>query len=256
MENILTFLQQLDLSEIEAKLYLNLLKNGPTSVRDLAGTIDIKRTTAYFYIDQLVEKSLVTKLVKGSKKLVAANPPETLHHLVEKKVEAAKKVEAIFPSILDTLTTTIPQANNKNDAEITYYKGKNGVKKIYEEALKTNELRSYVNIEEIAEVFPDNFPLFDNTLKNNENMKMLEIVEDSPQARKRIAMSGKRERYMYKFLPKNMKLTAQDIMIYDDKVAIIHFKDNINGVVLKNIDLNSNFTMLFNIIWEILPESE
>lgn len=256
MDNILNFLKQLDLSDVEAKLYLTLLQNGPVSVRDLAETVEIKRTTAYFYIDQLIEKGLITKQVKSSKKMVAANPPETLQHLVELKIASAKSVELNFPKILEALTNNLPKDNNTPEAEITYYKGKNGVKKIYEDALKTNELRSYVNIAEIAEVFPENFPLFDSTLRNNDRMKMYEIVEDSPQARQRIAMTGKRERYIYKFLPKTMSLTAQDIMIYDDKVAIIHFKDNINGIVLRNADLYSNFKMLFNIIWEILPTSE
>ena len=46
MEKIVDYLKQLDLSDVEAKLYLTLLQTGPSSVRDLAQTIDIKRTTA------------------------------------------------------------------------------------------------------------------------------------------------------------------------------------------------------------------
>ena len=150
MDNIVDYLKQLDLSEVEAKLYLTLLQTGPTSVRDLAQTIDIKRTTTYFYIDQLVEKGLIMKLVKGSKKIVAANEPENLKTLVEAKTASAKAVQQGFPEILKSLNNSTPKENNTTDAEIKYYKGKNGVKKIYEDALSSKELRSYVNIEEIA----------------------------------------------------------------------------------------------------------
>src|ERR1700733_13321654 len=139
MDKLVDYLKQLDLSDVEAKLYLTLLKTGPTSVRDLAATIDIKRTTAYFYIDQLVEKGLIIKLVRGSKKLVAANEPESLKTLVDKKLKNAEEVRQEFPDILKTLTTSLPKGNNSDDAEVKYYKGKNGVKKIYEEALKANE---------------------------------------------------------------------------------------------------------------------
>src|SRR6185437_6577010 len=167
MDNIVDYLKQLNLSDAEAKLYLTLLKTGPASVRDLAQKVDIKRTTAYFYIDQLVEKGLIMKLVKGSKKLVAANEPENLKILVEEKLKQANEVQKGFPDILKALTTSLPKEDNNGDAEIKYYKGKNGVKKIYEEILQAKEVRSYVNIEEIAEVFPENFPLFDSALQKN-----------------------------------------------------------------------------------------
>src|SRR5215469_2171027 len=100
MDRIIDYLKQLDLSDAEAKLYLRLLQSGPTSVRDLAQTVDIKRTTAYFYIDQLVEKGLIMKLVRGSKKLVAANEPENLKTLVEEKVTTAKSAKEQLPNIL------------------------------------------------------------------------------------------------------------------------------------------------------------
>jgi hypothetical protein len=50
-----------------------------------------------------------------------------------------------------------------------------------------------------------------------------------------------------------MKLTAQDILIYEGKVAIIHFKDKISGVLLNNTDLFHNFKLLFDFMWKMLP---
>src|ERR1700691_2243672 len=123
MEKVVDYLKQLDLSDIEAKLYLTLLQTGPTSVRDLAQTIEIKRTTAYFYIDQLVDKGLIMKLVKGSKKLVAANKPENLEQLVEAKISSAQTVKRNFPSILKEIKTSFPASLNTEEAEISYYKG-------------------------------------------------------------------------------------------------------------------------------------
>src|SRR6266404_1145402 len=172
MDNIVDYLKQLDLSDAEAKLYLTLLKTGPTSVRDLAQTVDIKRTTAYFYIDQLVEKGLIMKLVKGSKKLVAANEPENLKILVEEKLKTANEVQQSFPDILKLLNTSLPKEDNPTDAEIKYYKGKNGVKKIYEEALKSKELSTYANFTQLSTVFPSNFDLFAVALKQNPSLRI------------------------------------------------------------------------------------
>lgn len=252
MEKLIEYLKQLELSELEAKLYLTLLKTGPVSVRDLAADIEIKRTTAYLYIDQLLEKGLVIKAVKGSRKLIAAEDPSALEQLVEKKVTQAKEVQVHFPDILKTISASIPEGKDIGDSEIKYYKGKNGVKKIYDEVLKANEIRSYVNIEEIADVFPSNFEIFDNALKQNPKMMMYEVVENSPLAKKRFEGIEKRDRYFYKFLPEDMKLRAQDILIYDGKVAIINLKDNTHGIILSNADLYNNLKVLFDFTWKIL----
>jgi sugar-specific transcriptional regulator TrmB len=260
MEKIVDYLKQLDLSDVEAKLYLTLLQTGPTSVRDLAQTIDIKRTTAYFYIDQLVDKDLIMKLVKGSKKLVAANEPKNLEALVKTKLESAKAVSQGFPDILKTLNTTLPQKNNVNDAEIRYYKGKNGVKKIYEEALQANELRSFLNFEHINQALPDNGNLFVHALKNNENLIIHELFQDTPLSRKKVEESQtnslNHKNYFKKFLPKWVSLSAADILIYDGHVGIVNVGNQFTGNILKNKDYYNNSKELFDLVWKVLPEIE
>ncbi|HVA96469.1 MAG TPA: helix-turn-helix domain-containing protein [Candidatus Acidoferrales bacterium] len=250
-DKIIDYLKQLDLSDVEAKLYLTLLQAGPTSVRDLAETIDIKRTTTYFYIDQLIEKGLILKLVKGSKKLVSAEEPENLKILVEEKLKKAKSVQKGFPAILNTLKSSLPQETTNTDADIKYYKGKNGVKKIYVEALKAEELRSYVNVAEVAKAFPNNYLLLDRAYKSNPKINIFEICEESPITRERLKLTNKN--HSYKVLPEHMKLTSQDVLIYDNRVAIIDLKGATNGIVLHSLDLSKNFKLLFDFLWDVLP---
>lgn len=253
MDNIVDYLQQLDLSEVEAKLYLTLLQTGPASVRDLAQTIKIKRTTAYFYIDQLVDKGLIMKLVKGSKKLVAANEPDKLEQLVEEKLKNAKAVQQDFPKILKLLTTSQPKENSIGEAEIKYYKGKNGVRKIYEEALKSKELRSYVYLAKPGNIFPDNKAVMHEALKKNKTIVVRELIDNSPAAKHEGDFLSKHSRYSYKFIPDDMKLTAEDVLIYDGKVAILTIKENLTGIVLENFDYYNNSRELFDFIWKLLP---
>jgi sugar-specific transcriptional regulator TrmB len=255
MEKILQYLEELNLSDTEAKLYLELLKSGPIAVKDLAKAIGIKRTTAYFHIELLIEKGLIVKIVNGSHKQIAATKPEEgIKNLIEQKMESAKNAKTVFPTMLKEIQSKFPTGEGFEDAEVRYYKGKSGVRKIYEEILQAKEIRSYVNVEQIAEVFPDNFQLFNNAFKNNPDMTMFEIVEDSPQARTYIETASQKDKYFQKILPQGMKITAQDIVIYDNQVAIIHLKENTNGIVLRNTDLYNNFKLIFDFIWNILPE--
>src|SRR5688572_27975370 len=101
IEKIISYLKQLELADIEAKLYLALLKSGTAGVRELARAVGIKRTSAYIYIDQLVEKGLVIKTVTGSRKQVAAiKPEEGLQELVKQKVQSAQDTKQRFTQIL------------------------------------------------------------------------------------------------------------------------------------------------------------
>src|SRR5579862_6508050 len=201
MDKIIDYLKQLDLSDAEAKLYLTLLRAGPTSVRDLAQTVDIKRTTAYFYIDQLVEKGLLMKLVRGSKKLVAANEPDNLQFLVEKKVASAKIVRQHLPSILKALSTTLPETNSTKDAEIKYYKGRSNILNLYKEAFNANEFRSFAKVEEEAKLSSDSPALFQHAFEKNKKLKVWEIIYESPYSRKEAIkiFSQNNNRYFYKF---------------------------------------------------------
>jgi len=251
MEKIITYLKQLELSEIEAKLYIALLKSGATSVKELAEQIDVKRTTAYFYIDQLIEKNLIIRIVKGAKKQVAVvDPEESLKQLMKQKVEAAQQTKEQFNSMIKSIASLSIQKEQTQDAEIKYYKGKQGIKTIYKEALESDEIRSYVHIEEVLKIFPENAELFNNAFKKHPEIKMYEICENSPKAQKQLNNSHKN--HFYKILPKDMKITAQDILIYENKIAIIHLTNTPSGIVLYNNDIYTNFKLLFDFLWKIL----
>src|ERR1700748_1485961 len=102
MKNVLTYLQQLGFSEIEAKLYIVLLKSGPITVAALAEKSKTNRTAAYSYINSLLQKGIITK-VKGSANKIAANSPDHLHNLVEQKAIQVGMLQERLPSIISIL---------------------------------------------------------------------------------------------------------------------------------------------------------
>jgi sugar-specific transcriptional regulator TrmB len=252
---VLDYLQQLGLADVEAKLYFSLLKRGEMSVKDLAETIDLKRTTAYFHIDRLANRGLILKTVNGSKSHVVANSPEDLKKLLDVKLKETDDLERNFPNILQTLTASQPQETPASSAEIRYYKGKNGVMKIYEEAMKAKELRSYVNIEVMRKAIPENEILFPSALKINKIIKIYEILENTPTSNKLItefqAKSHNDNRFYYKFLPQGVKLSSVDILIFDGKVAIININPQLTGLVLHNADYFNNSKGLFDLMWNV-----
>jgi sugar-specific transcriptional regulator TrmB len=250
---LLEYLKKLDLTDIEAEFYLTLLNTGPISVRDLAQKTGIKRTTSYLYIDQLVEKGLAMKLVKNTKKQVAATQPDQIQYLIEKKLETTKSLQIGFPDILKSLKTIRPHSDS-GDAEIKYFKGAQSIQKIYHDALRSNELCLYGTLSELAPVLNDP-NIFDDAFKRNPKLKIYEIYGDSLENIQKFSYKASSARYFYKFMPPELELTAPGILHYDNKVAVINVKGNQSSVtVLHDKVYYDNSRKLFNFIWSMLPE--
>jgi sugar-specific transcriptional regulator TrmB len=255
MKKITEFLKKLDFSETEAKLYITLLQKGSMTVSELAEKAKLNRTATYGHIYRLLEKGVISRS-KGVSNKVIANPPEQLHYLVEEKLSAANILkEQLFP-VVTTLNTSFMRLPSTNEADVRHFKGRTGIKAIYEDALKAPEVRSYFNPIEIRQYLPENVDLFVNALERKPKMKIYEIVEDSPTSRDHIEVSKITDRHFWKFLPSDVKLTSNDILIYDGKVAIINLlgEDNFNGSILENRDYYNNSKQLFDVLWRLLPE--
>lgn len=249
MNNVITYLEKLGLSDLEAKLYITLLQTGPVTVRDLAKKADIGRTTSYPYIDLLLEKGLIMKIVKGVHTLVSAvSPEESLNQIVEEKTKTITEIKDEFPEVVKVLKSSI-STTSVGEAEIRYYQGELGIKKIYQEALRSHELRSYVNFE-YGIVFPGIQEMFFDVFEKNPNFVMYELLADTPVARKQISLHP--TRYFRKFIPPHVKMSTADNLIYDGKVSIINLDNKVVGTVLQNSDYYTNAKSMFDFVWQLI----
>lgn len=247
-KNITLYLEELGLSTIEINIYLTLLENGPINVRELASKVQIKRTTAYFYIKGLLKKGLVNT-VKGQ--IYPQKPNESIQRLVDNKIKLAAKIQTTFPDILEMINATLPAKNISGISEIKYYYGKNSVKNIYLDLLAARDIRGITNISEFLDIFPDMFQVVDKAIQQDKQKKYYEIVDDSPKTQEALQKSLEitNKRYQYKYFPEGMAISSSIVTIYDGKVSIVNTRDTVNGVILQNDILYDNFKQLFDLIW-------
>jgi predicted transcriptional regulator len=252
MKKIIEFLEKLEFSETEANLYIILLQRGSMTVSELAEKAKLNRTATYTYITRLLEKGVIAKSKSLSNK-VTANPPEHLHYLVNEKLSAASLLQEQLSPIVTALNSSFMKNLQDSESEMKYFRGRNGIRAIYNDCLHSDQVRSYFNPKETLAFLPENLGLFENSLAINPKMEIYEIVEDSPQARKRSQMIFQSNRHYWRFLPKDIKLTSNDILIYDDKVAIVNLnEENFTGFILKNKDYYNNSVQLFDLLWRFL----
>ena len=247
MENLKEKLNILGLSRGELSIYMAILNLGKGTVTDIARKANIKRTTIYEYIESLLSIGLIYKTVDGKRISYCLENPQKIIKILEeqkKQIEEKKiKMEKIIPELESLLAASF------NRPSVSFYEGKDGIKKVYEQILDTHK--------NIYSVFsPDSFfKLF--SAKDNHKLLMLlynnggaiyslvektEIdVEDF--GRKKYGDFLKRKQ-----LPNGFKFET-DLLVVDDTVALISFK-NLIAIIIKDkaiADLQRNF---INLIWK------
>jgi sugar-specific transcriptional regulator TrmB len=251
MKKITDYLQRLGLSETEAILYKGLLEKGSTTIKDLAQQTGIKRITAHFNIENLIDKGLVVQTMRGARRQIVAEPPERIYYLLEQKLDDVKSLQRKFPDLLKSLKPVHYQSKENKEVEIKYYEGKQAVLRIYAEALKAKEFRAYVNCCQLAQAFPKNIDIFLKTHKVRKEMRVWEIMERSPEALTYIKKMPK-ERYYYKIIPKGVNLSVIDYMMFDGKVAIVDLEKNTTGIVISNKHYYNNAKAIYELVWKML----
>ncbi len=99
----------LDLDDLEAKVYLNLLRAGPITASALAKELDIDRARMYRTVDKLVSRNIISTTLSSPKLCIAVDPHEALKIALGKKEDEVNKIkksgEAIISKINNEITT-------------------------------------------------------------------------------------------------------------------------------------------------------
>ncbi|MEK0348295.1 MAG: helix-turn-helix domain-containing protein, partial [Nitrosopumilus sp.] len=99
----------LDLDDLEAKVYLNLLRIGPITASALAKELDIDRARMYRTVDKLVSRNIISTTLSSPKLCIATDPHDALKIALAKKEDEVNKIkksgEAIMDKINDQITT-------------------------------------------------------------------------------------------------------------------------------------------------------
>ena len=102
----------LGMDELEAKIYLNLLRTGPITASALAKEINIDRAKTYRVIDKLSSNGIVSISFSSPKLCIASEPGEVLSLTLQKKEEEITKIRRDGKKIIDKVKD-ISTADNK-----------------------------------------------------------------------------------------------------------------------------------------------
>lgn len=139
-------LKHFDCNATETTVYIKCLELGSSSVQEIAHGLRKNRVTVHSAIEQLIDKGLLVETRKGKRRLIAAEDPEVLYRLLEKKRNELNVMETNLDYVA-SLLKGISHSGNK--PSIKFYEGADGLKKMMEETLESKSdvlVFSYVEL--------------------------------------------------------------------------------------------------------------
>ena len=104
----------LGLEEMEAHVYLNLLRVGPISASALAKEIDVERTKTYRTIEKLLNQNIVSTTFSKPKLCVATKPEEVLKMILQRKEDELTLLKQSKEDVVKKINETVPTNNVTN----------------------------------------------------------------------------------------------------------------------------------------------
>lgn len=241
-------LKQLNFSDKETDVYLAALKLGKGSITELAKKANIKRPTTYVVLEKLKEMGLVSLSKKKGKQIFIAENPEkllkTIEEEKEKIIEKEEKIKEALPKFkaLRKKDTTVPL--------IKYYEGKEGVWNIVEDLVESKQENWIIATGKIYDVLGLKQFTKRITQRRKQLGNKLHIIADHHPENIKAYQAGEYFRE-YHFLPGTIDLNAT-VYVYDDKVALIFFKEPLSGIIIENKELFLVFKFMFDSLWKEL----
>jgi sugar-specific transcriptional regulator TrmB len=228
-------LKELGLTDNESKVYSSLLEMGPVHAGLLTRKSGLHRRVVYDTLDRLIKKGLVGYIIQNHVRLFqVANP--------SRFIDIVKEREAIVKELMPQMEFLYKKT--RENEETNFYKGRNGLKLIFEDQIKTGEEILVMGASLIAyDVLQFYFKWFDKRRK--EGKINARIIFNSAGKKMNIPSADVR------YLPEKYS-SPLAVNIYGDKVAIILWsKENPLAIVIKNRQISEGYRKYFEFMWKV-----
>lgn len=253
---LISHIEELGLSNKEARVYVACLLLGPSPVQRIADQAGIKRVTAYVILESLVGLGLVSQSIKGKKTFFIAEEPNNLERLLVKREQELRDQRFNFQQILPELGRL--KAIPKELPEVKFYDGVDGVRSLqsgffagYKGTDKT--MYGISNIDQLHAFFPERGLGTANPerLKSGVNSQ---IVYSSQRGAVYKAYDQEVQRAS-RFIPPDKYPLSGDINVIGEYVIMIAFVGaRPMGITIRNSEMARAMKSVFDILWDFAEQ--
>ncbi|MDO8517647.1 MAG: helix-turn-helix domain-containing protein [Nanoarchaeota archaeon] len=241
-------LLKIGLTKNEIKVYLMLLKNEPLLAGRIAKLTYLNRSHIYDILKSLIEKGLVSFIIKANRKYFKSASPERLSAYIEEKEGKIKEEKQIIQNLIPELLKIYTTHKDKK-IEAYIYEGKKGIMTIFEDILKSDvkEWLAIASSGKAPQQLPFYLPHFHKKrIKSKINLKVL--INDDKEGKERGKELSKMTLTQVKYLPSKF-ITPISIYIYNNKTAFIIWNLPI-ALMIENKETTDSFRDHFEVLWK------
>lgn len=239
-------LKKFGLSDKEIKLYLTLLELGTASSGELIKRLGFYSKTVYEILEKLMNKGLVSYVIKSNIKYFEAVDPERFLDILKEEKNIIKQKEKEIKEIIPQLKAK--RKLSKETQEATIYKGKEGMKSVFEDQLKQKgEILVFGGGGKFKETLGPYSELW-HKKRLKKKIKLMILWNEKLANKKKDTL--KYGLIKIKLLPKEFDNPAP-AMIYDDKVAITLWSEVPIATLIRSKEVAESYKNYFNLLWKI-----
>ncbi|MEK7509552.1 MAG: helix-turn-helix domain-containing protein [Patescibacteria group bacterium] len=238
-------LEDLGLSEKEAKVYLAALEVGRATADQLAKQSKIVRSTTYVQLESLMKMGLISTYKEGKKTYFAPESPELLRRLLQKQKDAVQAKERDLASLLPDLLRQFEGAGER--PVVRFFPGKEGVTVTREESLLTKEKKilSIFSYDHLRQLYSE-----EELDAYSTKRKSLGIHSQGIHLHKayfeKAGLDALTERRFIS--PDQLPLTI-DVAIFDNKTVLRSLRGTLFGIVIESDHIADNMKTIFHFLW-------
>ena len=229
-------LHDLGLSDGETKVYLALLKLGPSTVHRIKEEASLHRTTVYDFIAKLIDKGLVSYVIKnGTREYKASNVAKLKDYLKEKE----EKLNEALPRLQQL------QSYVKESFSVEVREGREGFKHVLNLVLKERKDVYCLGADEAQ--FDEKYHYeLENFFKKE---KQLGINERALTRKNASYIYSHHSQVEYRFLPEE-HFSPLSILIFSEYVIIQDFHNDAS-IIIHSATLAESYKKTFSHLWNI-----
>ncbi len=223
------------LTKTETSIYLALVKIGSSSVVNIAKQLGMDRTSVYHTLNNLERKGLVNYVIKNNKKYYGASDPENLLGPIKAKEEFVK-------SIIEKIREL--EKESRPEQEVKVYEGKEGIRVLYTEILKSNNMLSYGASGKSFDILKYEMP---HIIKKAIKQKFVGRVITSSRFRNHEMTKIPNIKFKYLDTVETFSTTS----IFGGNIAINVFSEQPLLIIIKNKEISRSYKEYFETLWKI-----
>ncbi len=239
-----SLIENMGFSPKKAAIYLALLELGESDAASIAKKVELKRTTVYNILPELISEGFIRSSPIAGKTTYHIDSPSRLEKSLEERRES--------------ITSLIPQLEKMQGLfnykpKVTSYEGLPGLKEIYKDFIEVSRkgdiMRAYVSTRNYFNQLPLDF-IVEYAKKRRDKGIRLRLITDTSEVLENVKKEAKEYLREIKSADSQVFDFSGETIIYGDKVGFISYKENFLGVIIESKEISAMQRAAFDLLWE------